>query len=94
MSLLIFILTCFGLTHILVKGRIFEIPRDWLIVKSQIAEGILTCHQCCGFWAGIAVYFCMFGFQRNLDFFFYGCISSGTTVILYGLVSFLFSRAD
>ena len=35
MSLIIFILACWGLTHILVVGTIFDGPRDWITIKSE-----------------------------------------------------------
>lgn len=79
------------MTHILVKGSIFETPRNWLIVKSRFMEGILTCHQCCGFWVGMLVYFGMNGFEYSFDFFWAGCISSGSVILLNGILNFLFS---
>ena len=94
MILLTFILVCWGFTHILVKGKIFDGPRDWLIVKSQFLEGILTCHQCCGFWVGMVVY----SFLNNppdyfilpINFILYGFLSSGCVSIINAINYFLF----
>jgi hypothetical protein len=95
MPILFFLLTSWGLTHILVKGKIFDSPRNWLIIKSQFMEGVLTCHQCCGFWAGMILYF-MFKdlpdyFYWYTDFIFWGFISSGFNSIMNGLIYFFFS---
>lgn len=97
-NLIIFVLLCWGLTHILVKGKIFDTPRNWLIIKSSFMEGVLTCHQCCSFWVGMAVYFFMSGmpdyFNWNLDFLLWGFISSGTTSLINALNYYLFSSRD
>jgi hypothetical protein len=98
MSLLIFILTCWGLTHILVVGSIFDAPRDWIIVKSEFLGKMLSCHQCCSFWVGMAVSFVVTGlpdlFLGVFDFFFWGLISSGVISLLKALNHFLFSSKE
>jgi hypothetical protein len=95
MSVLIFILTCWGLTHILVVGTIFDSPRDWITIKSGFLGKMLACHQCCSFWVGMAMYFVMNGlpdlFLGGFDFFFWGLISSGTICLLKALNYYLFS---
>ena len=86
MIVLIFILCCWGLTHILVQGKIFDNARNWLIVKSSFLEGILTCHQCCGFWVGMVLYFIFPGlpliFFHPGDFLLWGFISSGSCSLI------------
>jgi len=95
MSVLIFILTCWGLTHILVVGTIFDSPRDWITIKSGFLGKMLACHQCCSFWVGMAMYFVMNGlpdlFLGGFDFFFWGLISSGAICLLKALNYYLFS---
>ena len=98
MSLLIFILACWGLTHILVVGTIFDVPRDWITIKSQFFGNMLACHQCCSFWVGMAMSFVVDGlpdlFIGPLDFFFWGLVSSGAVCILKALNHFLFSFGE
>ena len=95
MSVLIFILACWGLTHILVVGTIFDSPRDWITIKSGFLGKMLACHQCCSFWVGMAMYFVMNGlpdlFLGGFDFFFWGIISSGAICLLKALNYYLFS---
>jgi hypothetical protein len=95
MSLPIFILACWGLTNILVVGTIFDGPRDWITIKSGFLGKMLSCHQCCSFWVGMAMYFCINDlpdlFAGPFDFFFWGLISSGAISILKALNYFLFS---
>lgn len=94
--ILFFLLTAWGLTHILVKGSIFESPRNWLIIRSKFFEGVLTCHQCCGFWAGMIIYFCLTNmpdyFYWYTDFIFWGFISSGFNAFMNAIIYFLFSN--
>ena len=94
MTILFFILVCWGFTHILVKGSIFEIPRNWLIVRSKFFEGLLTCHQCCGFWVGITVYLLLKNppvyFISPLNVLFFGFLSSGASSFINGIIYFLF----
>ena len=95
MSVLIFLLCSWGLTHILVVGSIFEFPRNWLIIRSSFLHGILTCHQCCGFWVGLLLY----PFVKDLpdlflsfsDFIFWCFISSGFNAIMNAFILFLLS---
>jgi len=95
MSVLIFILACWGLTHILVVGTIFDSPRNWITVKSEFLGKMLSCHQCCSFWVGMAMYFVVTGlpdlFIGGFDFFLWGLISSGAVCLLKALNYFLFS---
>jgi len=95
MSLLIFILACWGLTHILVVGTIFDAPRDWITIKSEFLGKMLSCHQCCSFWVGMAMSFAIKDLPGisigYFDFFFWGLISSGAVCLLKALNYFLFS---
>ena len=71
----IFILACWGLTHLIVSGKILERPRNWLIIKSPFLEGLLTCYQCTGFWTGIIL---AFYWTNDLwHVLLMACISSG-----------------
>ena len=94
-TILIFLLTSWGLTHILVKGSIFDKPRNWLMIKSGFMQGVLTCHQCCGFWAGMLLFLCFRDlpqyFHPYIGFLFWGFISSGFNAFMNGLIYFLFS---
>lgn len=84
MTLLIFILACFGLTQILVYGKIFDDIRP--------EHHFFHCPMCIGFWTGILfgipiILFGGFGisshvFGKTLEIFMAGCISSGTSYAL------------
>ena len=54
-SIFIFIFAAWGLTHLLVSGRILDKFRNWIMVKSKFLNDLLTCYQCTGFWAGLLV---------------------------------------
>lgn len=76
MNLLILILASYGMTMILVYGKIFEPirPKKYHFFK---------CTMCMGFWVGAFNWFLL-----DLPFnpFIAGCISSGTSYLLSRLV--------
>ena len=72
MTLIEFILICWGMTQILAIGRVFNWVRpDYYLFK---------CPMCVGFWVGILVSgVSNYPELTVIDVFFYGCISSGTS---------------
>jgi hypothetical protein len=96
MSIFIYLFCSWGFTHILVAGSIFETPRNWLIVRSKFLQGVLTCHQCCGFWVGMILYFFTTSlpdfFWLYSDFIFWGFISSGMNALTNAIILFLLSN--
>lgn len=76
MDLLLFILACYGMTMILVYGKIFEPirPKKYHFFK---------CPMCMGFWVGMFMWFMM---ESPFNPFVAGCISSGTSYFISRLV--------
>jgi len=79
-NLLTFILACYGMTMIVVYGKILDpIRPDWKVLK---------CTMCSGFWVGIFVNILMYSINKSLfndiivGSFLSGCISSGTSYFL------------
>ena len=80
MSLLYFTLCCYGLTHVLVYGKIFE--------KLRPQRHFFHCPMCIGFWVGVF----LFGLNTFTELFTFkytlfnalllGSFSSGTSYIL------------
>lgn len=70
-----FILACYGMTMILMYGKILNRIRP----KTGFFGSMLECSMCTGFWVGI---FNSFLINLSLNFFICGCISAGTTYIL------------
>jgi hypothetical protein len=56
---------------------------------------MLSCHQCCSFWVGMAMSFLIKDLPDislgSFDFIFWGLISSGAVCLLKALNYFLFS---
>ena len=84
MGLLYFVLACFGMTQIVVYGKIFENVRPaqgWL-------GDLFRCSMCVGFWVGLIMYGIsfyteLFNFDKGLATgFALGCLSSGTSYVL------------
>ena len=84
MELLYFILCAYGLTQILVYGKIFNKIRP---TKGNLGE-LLSCPMCTGFWVGVFLFGInglteLFSFEYNLiNSFLLGCLSSGTSYIM------------
>ena len=84
MDLLWFVLTSYGLTQILVYGKIFDRVRP--------DHAFFHCPMCVGFWVG--VFLCiinpfteLFIFELSVvNFFICGWLSSGTSYLLSALV--------
>ena len=79
MSLLWFILVCYGLTQILTYGSIFN--------KIRPKHHFFHCSMCMGFWAGVLVFLIspwteLFTFETNIiNLLLCGWLSSGTSYV-------------
>ena len=88
-SLLTFILSCWGLTHIIVSGKILDDIRNYIIIKSRFLGDLITCHQCTGLWVGMALSFLFPNLHDvipGFGFILYGFISSGTCSLIISVI--------
>ena len=53
MTTLYYIFMTYGLTNILVFGKIFDKPRNWVSDKSSFLKGLLGCMMCLSTWVGM-----------------------------------------
>jgi len=80
MNIFLFVLAAYGLTQIIVYGRIFE--------KIRPSHHFFHCSMCMGWWVGIFLwainqYTELFIFDYSIaTAFILGCISSGTSYVL------------
>ncbi len=87
MELLCFVLACFGMTQIIVYGKIFDKLRP---TQGWLGQ-LLSCTMCTGFWVGLIMYGIsfnteLFNFNKGLTTgFVLGCLSSGTSYVLSAL---------
>jgi hypothetical protein len=88
MNLAYFVLVSFGMTQILVYGKIFEQIRP-----TQGWVGTLwSCPMCMGFWVGVFLWGIngqtqLFSFELSpITGFLLGCLSSGTCYVLSMLI--------
>ena len=88
MELIYFILSAYGLTQILVYGKIFNSIRP----KSKKLGELFECPMCMGFWVGVFL-FCINGYTELFTFeysvanlFILGWLSSGTSYVLNMLI--------
>ena len=84
MELIYFILAAYGLTQILVYGKLFDNIRP----SEEVLKGFFHCPMCVGFWAGVFLFGInsfteLFTFEYNLaNLFILGWLSSGTSYVL------------
>ena len=80
MNLLLFVLAAYGLTQIIVYGRIFK--------KIRPAHYFFHCSMCMGWWVGLFLWAInqhteLFTFEYSITTAFaLACVSSGTSYIL------------
>ena len=84
MELIFFVLSSYGLTQILVYGKLFDSLRP---TEGKLGE-LFRCPMCIGFWVGMFL-FCINGLTELFTFdycvanlFLLGWLSSGTSYIL------------
>jgi len=94
-TIILYLLTVWGLTHILVSGSVFNKFRNWCHIKIPFIGKMLDCYQCTGFWVSLFLYFIFDGIDLNiksnlkfLEPFIWGLIGSG--VISYFSILFSF----
>lgn len=66
MDVILILLACFGLTTILVDGKILYQFREW-IGKVNFFKELIECSMCTGFWVGLYFSFVM-GITLLLEF--------------------------
>lgn len=91
LNLLHFILICYGMTFILVHGKIFEDirpPKDY----TKKWNTLFHCPLCMGFWVGVFIsclspHTELFNYERSfVNVFLLGCLSAGTSYLISVLV--------
>jgi hypothetical protein len=99
MIFLFFILSVWGLTHILVSSKILENLRNFLLVRAPFIGKMLDCYQCTGFWTGLFLYF-IYSPPRlsnnlyfNFDFIFWAFVGSGICSFLSAVLSYIILKS-
>jgi len=104
-SFFFYILSVWGLTHILVASKIMDPLRNWLLINSPFFGDMLNCYQCTSFWTSIILYFFFdelnFGgvhfyikeFRFSLDFIIAAFIGSGIISFIALLMSILINKS-
>lgn len=98
---LFFIIGCYGITNILVNGKIFLPLRNFLSKKNNFLYSLISCMMCTGFWIGVFM-FLLFQYigiffipitQNILNYIFMtiftGGFTSGIIWLIYLLVKYI-----
>jgi hypothetical protein len=95
MEILIWILTTYGMTNILVYGSIFEIQRYWIKKYSTFLGNLITCMMCTSTWVGFFLSLTFFSPTASIasipytHLFFDAMLASGSVWIINTLVEWL-----
>jgi len=104
-AFLFYILSVWGLTHILVASKILEPFRNWLLINSPFFGDMLNCYQCTSFWASMILYFLfedlnfggmkldLYGFSVGFDFIICSFIGSGSISFISVIMSILVNKS-
>ena len=105
MTFIFYILSIWGLTHILVASKILEGFRNWLLINSPFFGDMLNCYQCTSFWTSMILYFffeslkldtinfMIQGHRISPDFLLYAFIGSGLVSFIAVILSMLIKRS-
>jgi hypothetical protein len=103
-SFFFFILSVWGLTHILVSSKIMEPLRNWSLIRLPFFGEMLECYQCTSFWCSMAIYFLFndlklnspslefLGERISLDFLLFSFIGSGLISFISLIMSILIKK--
>ena len=92
MEILIWILSAYGMSQIIVFGSIFQKLRDWLIKHSNFFGDLVQCMMCTSTWVGFFFSLAFFSPTENLtiipytNIFFDGMLASGSVWALNAIV--------
>lgn len=92
MELIIWILSAYGMTQILVYGSIFDTPRDWIKNNSTFFGDLISCVMCTSTWVGF--FFSLTFFSPTIELvsitysnlFFDGILASGSVWALNAFI--------
>ena len=102
---LYFILSVWGLTHLLVSSKILADFRNWCLIKIPFIGEMLECYQCTSFWCSLLLfsYFPGLNFGTNsfiignscfnLDFIMASFIGSGIVSFIAVIMSMLIHKS-
>ena len=96
-DLILMLLACFGMTLILVHGKIFDCPRNFLSEKFGFFGKLIHCSMCTGWWVGLFYAFIWVLFATFPWVFYLVTIpfaSSGISFIFERLAIFLDDRIE
>jgi hypothetical protein len=100
-----YLLSVWGLTHILVASKIIEPTRNWLLINSPFFGDMLNCYQCTSFWTSMILYFffndlhinavstTVYGYRVGVDFLLWSFIGSGLVSFLALIMSILINKS-
>jgi len=101
----LYILSVWGLTHILVSSKIIEPLRNWLLIRLTFFGDMLNCYQCTSFWTSMILYFLfndlhinaisttIYGYRFGVDFLLWAFIGSGLVSFISVIMSILINKS-
>lgn len=96
MALLVFwVLAAYGMTSILVWGKIFDNQRDWIKKHSKFFGDLISCTLCTSTWVGFFMSLVLGGMTTKyfdtfwiINLFFDGMFTAGIVWAINGIIEF------
>lgn len=95
MIILFWILAAYGMTSILVWGKIFDNQRDWIKKHSKFFGDLISCTLCTATWVGFFMSLTLGGLTNHYvscswytSMFFDGMLSAGSVWALNAIIEF------
>ena len=90
--MVLYVISCIGLTNILMYGSILAKPREYIKSKVKFTNDLLKCSLCTGFWSGIIIGGLIYYLKDNsLDILFLPLISSAACWLYDSVIGALHS---
>lgn len=94
-KLVLWTITAYGLTSILVWGSIFETTRTWISKKSKFFGDLISCTLCTSTWVGFLMSLTFGSLTQNyfdtytfFNFFFDGMFTAGSVWAINSIVEY------
>lgn len=91
-ELVLVLLACFGMTLILVHGKILDCPRNFLVERFGFFGKMIQCSMCTGWWVGLFFAF-IWVLHGTFPYLFYfitlAFASSGVSFLLERMAIFI-----
>ena len=93
MQIIIFLISCYGISFNVLYTSIFNKPRVWIMKRSLFFNGLLSCILCCSTWVGFITSIMLGSLSANyfkshilINIFYDGMIAAAGCYIIDSII--------